>query len=99
MPNRPPVHRPFPQRSALPSSTARRQAAPHRRLYDRRAYRDRFCPMILAERPVCEDCQREPAQHVHHKRKLELHPEDLLDPEQVRALCDGCHSVRTRRGE
>jgi 5-methylcytosine-specific restriction protein A len=59
----------------------------------------RFRSLILRERLVCEDCGREPSLDVHHTRGLSAHPEDLTDPEHVRALCHPCHSRRTARGE
>lgn len=99
MPDRPERFKPWPTRPGQVQTPVRRPRTGHRKLYDRRAYRDKFCPRVLIERPTCEDCQALPAKHVHHKRKLAEHPEDLLDPAQVLALCHGCHSVRTAKGE
>lgn len=75
-----------------------RADAESRRLRGKRVYRDRFVPMILAERPTCEECGRVSSAVVHHIRKLADHPEDLLDPEHVAALCKPCHDRITGEG-
>jgi hypothetical protein len=75
-----------------------RPRAKHRRLYKLAAYQ-RFRSWKLREYPVCQDCERLPSIDVHHKRGLEAHPEDLCDDDATLALCKGCHSVRTQRGE
>lgn len=107
MPTRPPIHRPAGYRPAQAERQYDRQRNrldPTRRLLWSEPYR-RFRRQVIAQRPLCEDClamtpQRvTPAAHVHHKRKLRDHPEDLLDADQVLCLCAGCHSVRTNRGE
>ncbi len=54
---------------------------------------------FLREHPLCNRCLTEAARDVHHVRKLADHPEDLLDETQCEALCHGCHSAATARGE
>lgn len=49
---------------------------------------------ILAERPVCEDCQTRPAKDVHH---LDRVPSNL-DPTNLIAVCTRCHLRRHTRG-
>jgi 5-methylcytosine-specific restriction endonuclease McrA len=101
MPWKPKTHRP--PRPALPAHQEQaRSARPYRRLLWTKRYR-RFVHWLLAERPLCEDCQAAgrvtASTQVHHVRKLSEHPEDLVDPEQCMSLCQSCHSVRTKRGE
>jgi len=75
-----------------------RNQDPHRKLYSLRRYR-KFRMTLLRERPVCEDCDREPGFEVHHSRGLAKHPEDLCDSSHCIVLCKVCHSRRTGRGE
>jgi 5-methylcytosine-specific restriction protein A len=50
---------------------------------------------ILAQHPICEQCDQQLAEHVHHII-------DLADggspwaPENLQALCASCHSRQTR---
>lgn len=46
----------------------------------------RFSAQILRDRPVCEDCGKEPSSEVHHTSYA-----DPLDPGSVRALGANCH--------
>lgn len=100
MPWKPKQHRP--PGSARGADRARHDRArarrPQQRALNTRAWR-RFSALIRTQRPTCEDCLREPSTQVHHVRGLGAHPEDLCDPEQVRALCQGCHSRLTAKGE
>jgi 5-methylcytosine-specific restriction protein A len=59
---------------------------------------ERFRRMFLARHPACEDCGRL-ASEVHHEKKVAEHPELKLVESNCHALCKGCHSVRTARGE
>jgi 5-methylcytosine-specific restriction endonuclease McrA len=48
---------------------------------------------------VCQRCGEKVSTDVHHVRKLRDHLEDVIDPENCEALCHGCHSRETARGE
>lgn len=102
MPKRPKTYRP-PGAEAARATTRRqydrqRGSTPQRRLLWKAHYL-KFRIWLLQQRPLCQDCNRASAVEVHHTRKLELHPEDLVDQEHCLCLCHECHSVRTRRGE
>lgn len=53
---------------------------------------------VLAERPLCEDCQQhgrvEPAVEVHHTFDPEDFPQLAHDERTLTALCKSCHSRR-----
>jgi 5-methylcytosine-specific restriction endonuclease McrA len=98
MPWKPKTHRPHGAVTAQRCSEAARNAQPHRKLLRTQRYY-RFRKWLLRERPVCQRCDEKPSWEVHHKRKLVLHPEDLVDPEQCEALCPSCHCAATARGE
>jgi 5-methylcytosine-specific restriction enzyme A len=72
-----------------------------KRGYDRswRKFRKRF----LAGHPLCADCttngRTTAATDVHHIKKLTDSPDMRMDDDNCMALCKGCHSVRTARGE
>lgn len=84
-------------------SDRQRSKLPHRKLYNKRAYRDQFDEYMHASQPLCVRCEAKGAPVLatekHHKRKLVQHPEDLLDPEQVEHLCKECHDIATGKGE
>lgn len=69
--------------------------------YDNRWLRLRAA--FLAEHPLCADCEANgmvtPAEQVHHVAKVADRPDLRLDWENLMALCAGCHSRRTARGE
>jgi 5-methylcytosine-specific restriction protein A len=71
---------------------------PHLEFYSSDRWR-RFRHMIRRQRPVCEDCNREPSKDIHHLEKVRDCPRRRLDPTNVLALCHRCHSIRTGRGE
>ena len=101
MPDRPRTHRPLhagPRRSSQQSDRQRYRDQSWRQLLCRNYYR-KFRAWLIAQRPVCERCQREPSAEVHHRRKLALHPEDLCDADHCEALCKSCHSRATGSGE
>lgn len=56
----------------------------------------RFRHWLIRSRPLCEECERlgkvEVSRHVHHKRGLYLHPEDLCDSTKCSCLCIACHN-------
>ena len=58
---------------------------------------------MLAANPLCADCTERglvtPANEVHHLLKVRDRPDLKLDAENVRCLCESCHSTRTARGE
>ena len=85
MPDRPPTHKPA--RAALgdgrPSASARGYGSHWRKLR----------LVILAARPVCEDCGRESAAHVDHVVSLERGGTN--DEGNLRALCHRCHTIKT----
>jgi len=105
MPNRPPIHKPLGQRVYRdPRLDHRARGTPQKpwhRLYDSRW--ERFRAAFLADNPWCVDCfmagRTTPANEVHHVRRVRDYPELLLDPSNCMALCAGCHSIRTNRGE
>ena len=79
---------------------SRRQAEPHRRLYDRRMWRDEIRPQQLAREPLCRTCAKRgvitAATEVDH---IEPHAGDMAlfrDPENLQSLCKSCHSLKTR---
>jgi 5-methylcytosine-specific restriction protein A len=106
MPQRPARHQPAGHCARLQRSSQERDQErdqqPHRKLL-KTARWQRFRAAFLQAHPICADCLARgggrPATDVHHVRKLALHVEDLLDPEQVIALCSECHDKRTRAGE
>ena len=51
------------------------------------------------ENVVCNDCRREIATEVHHRRKISQYPDERLDPGNLVGLCGTCHRMRTARGE
>lgn len=51
---------------------------------------------VLAEQPICEECDDALAEHVHHRVDIG----DGGDPwarQNLQALCAGCHGRTTRR--
>jgi 5-methylcytosine-specific restriction protein A len=42
--------------------------------------------------PVCEDCRRIFAHHVHHNFPIKTHPALRLELKHLIALCHSCHS-------
>ena len=61
---------------------------------DRKAYtRDwrKLSRLILDERPMCEVCRRAYSRLVHHVIEVRDDPDLLLEPSNLRALCDACH--------
>ena len=63
----------------------------------------RFRLAFLRVNPLCADCKTVDrvtiATDVHHIEKVRDNRKRLLDPANCMALCHGCHSVRTGRGE
>ena len=57
----------------------------------------------LSRSPLCEDCFERgiyiPAAQVHHIKKVKDFPELRLSMDNLRSLCESCHSRRTGRGE
>ena len=83
-----------------------RQYDQHRGTASQRGYdKDwrRFRRQMLAERPLCQDCeatgQTTAAAEVHHILKLRDNYDLRLEPTNVMCLCKACHSRRTARGE
>ncbi|WP_350211168.1 HNH endonuclease [Botrimarina sp.] len=83
-----------------------------RRSYDRTRPSDPFyCSRawrklraaFLAEHPLCRDClsagRTTAAAEVHHREKRADRPDLALTWGNLEALCKGCHSRRTNRGE
>ena len=66
------------------------------KFYQRAAW-SRFRCAVLAQRPICEECQRSPATEVHHIRRLRDCPELAYEWANVRALCKACHSRETAK--
>lgn len=83
MPNKPPTHKP----ARLKLSDGRPSASA--RGYD--AHWKNLRRVILAERPVCEQCEREASAHVDHKDGDVRN----LDEGNFQALCHSCHSRKT----
>jgi 5-methylcytosine-specific restriction protein A len=98
MPVRPPVHTP---QGLPPRQRDRERRSASARGYDR-LWR-KFRLVYLASNPLCVDCQAKglitPATEPHHIAKLADRPDLRLDPANIMALCQECHSARTARGE
>ena len=64
-----------------------------------RQFRERY----LIAHPLCVDCESRgvlsDASEIHHREKLERAPQRKFDLGNLLALCNGCHTSRTRRGE
>jgi 5-methylcytosine-specific restriction protein A len=69
----------------------------------RRARWRRLRAVVLADRPLCEDCTEAgritPATDVHHTIARKACPDRDLDYTNLRALCASCHAIRSGRGE
>jgi 5-methylcytosine-specific restriction protein A len=72
-----------PPRDDRPNSAARGYGASWRKL---RA-------AVIASRPVCEECGREPSLHVDHV--VSRHDGGGDHEDNLRALCASCHSRKT----
>lgn len=63
----------------------------------------KFRRFFLQLQPLCEDCKAndrvEYATEIHHKIKVAIAPHRNIDPDNVLALCEACHRVRTDKGE
>ncbi len=87
MPNRPPKHRPArtPRQDNRPSAAARGYGSAWQRL--RLAF--------LYAHPICQECERAPANHVDHIVPRERGGSDHDD--NLQALCHSCHSALTAK--
>lgn len=99
MPTRPQQHRP--SHVGQGHRDQARNQQPYRKLLWTQRFR-RFRDWFILNNPLCNRCPPEtkrPTVHVHHKRKLAQHPEDLCDQGQCEGLCHECHSKATAQGE
>ena len=80
------------QKPRLDRHDERRESS-HKRGYDRLWGRCRKA--YLSSNPLCVECG-EPATQVHHVVSI-ASGGDRLDPENLMALCAGCHSRITNR--
>lgn len=103
MPTRPPVHRPpyaqTPEQVRAAYERSRGSSSSRGYGRDWQAFRLGY----LKAHPLCEDCTAArritPATELHHVIKPRDRPDLRLDPSNVKALCERCHSTRTGRGE
>jgi 5-methylcytosine-specific restriction endonuclease McrA len=93
MPMKPEIHK-----ATVPNA---RRHAPERSTAAYDATWQRLRLMTLRKTPMCEDCQRTAAVHVHHIKTVRQRPDLRLDPTNLKALCHSCHSRHhaTHRGE
>ncbi len=58
---------------------------------------------FLAAHPICNECVKHkritPAVDVHHRVARRKSPELAYSWDNLEALCHGCHSQKTRKGE
>lgn len=95
MPKRIPTYRPPWVPTFKPKRTWTPDQRERKRFYDSARWR-RFRRMILAERPLCEECCRYrlviPGVHLHHVRSIENAPDLALEPDNVLVVCRTCHN-------
>lgn len=64
-----------------------------KRFYDSAAWQ-RARATKLADRPVCERCERVFAQHVHHRKPLaDCTPAERVDQRLLMSVCQPCHNA------
>lgn len=78
-------------------TTARAGNARERNLKYARAGWRKLRERLLAERPLCQDCNWEASSEIHHVTKLADGGTD--EDTNLMALCKACHSKRTAKGE
>ena len=70
---------------------------------DMTAHGQGYARQYLGEHPLCHDClsvdRVEPANEVHHIKKVKEHPELRLVRGNLMCLCKSCHNRRTSKGE
>jgi 5-methylcytosine-specific restriction endonuclease McrA len=93
MPTRPSTYKPIGMRTTE-QERRRRRGSKH---YDRRAWRDRMRPRILARDPICKLCGQAASTEVDHIRPMTEGGEDTED--NLRGVCKQCHSKRTRQDQ
>ena len=63
----------------------------------------KFRERYLIANPFCEDCIEHgkvaDATEIHHIEKLTDAPHKKFELQNLRALCNACHTSRTRRGQ
>jgi 5-methylcytosine-specific restriction enzyme A len=98
MPSKIPTHRPIRLKDAgtrLYDRTRRDDEA--RRFYQSRPWRE-LRLLVLARRPLCQDCERKglvtPAVDVHHEVELRDRPDLGLVESNLTPLCKPCHNAR-----
>jgi 5-methylcytosine-specific restriction endonuclease McrA len=73
------------------------------RIYDRRVWRDRVAPGVLAEEPLCRMCAAAgvvtPATVVDHVIPVRVRPELAFERSNLQALCKGHHDSAKRQQE
>lgn len=84
----------FTHRTAGETAAGYRPPAPPRH-YDRRDWRDRLQPRILARDPICRICGDAPSAHVDHIKPLAQGGTD--HESNLRGVCASCHSRLTHR--
>ncbi len=83
-------HRPEEPRTGFSSEFKQKD-----RFYDRRDWK-RLRLVIIAKRPICERCDRKPSEVVHHKLRRKDRPDLAFDPDNLEALCIGCHNAESQ---
>ena len=103
MPTRPKRFTPsgVPSKQQARKQYDRERGSAHERRYTKRWQNERR--LFLAKNPMCHDCMAvevwSKATDVHHIKKLRDFPELQYKYDNLMALCHGCHSKRTARGE
>lgn len=69
----------------------------HERGYD--VHWQRLASLVRRQRPMCQDCGREPTREIHHLQSVRKRPDLRLDPRNLWACCLSCHRIRTLKGE
>lgn len=69
-----------------------------KRFYDSTAWKRLRIIVLQRDNYLCQQCllnrKITPAEHVDHIKPMREHPELRLDPENLRSLCQPCHSKR-----
>lgn len=53
--------------------------------------------LVLQRKPLCEVCERTPANQVHHKKPRKDYPELAYEWSNLQALCRPCHLKQEQR--
>ena len=96
MPSRVPTHRPATSQAARKHYDQTTDRKADKAFYKSSDWR-RCRESVLAERPLCAQCEREgrltPAEHVHHLQERKDRPDLAFEPSNLEALCQPCHNA------